>query len=213
MTLPQNSLLHTLTTKVNSSSNEQIYILLDGGSSHSMVDKPTAKLLKAKVLNKVNLEIQTINGNKAIESQLVTFNLPAGNEIIKIKAYVYSHKIMEINSYKNRNMLKLWQNSGNEILEDVIKNSFSMNTKINLIIGQDNMWSIGLSQVIPHQNESLGLIKTKLGWSMAGNTANLDSTTWRQGDHIKINAIKVQNQDEIGEIEASLQRLFDRDAE
>ena len=75
------------------------------------------------------------------------------------------------------------------------------------------MWSIGLSQVIPHQKESLGLIKTKLGWSMAGNTANLDSATWHPDDHIKINAIKIQNQDEISQIEASLQRLFDRDAE
>ena len=210
MTLPQNSLLHTLTTKINSSSS--IYILLDGGSSHLMVDKQTAKLLKAKVLNKVSLEIQTINGNKTIESQLVTFNIPAGNEIIKLNAYVFDFE-MDIDSYKNRNMLKLWPNLENEIMQDVIKNSFSMNTKIILIIGQDNMWSIGLSQVIPHQNESLGLIKTKLGWSIAGNTANLDSTTWRQGDHIKINAIKVQNQDEIGQIEASLQRLFDRDVE
>ena len=48
---------------------------------------------------------------------------------------------------------------------------------------------------------------------MAGNTANLDSTTWHQDDHIKLNAIKIQNQDEIGEIETSLQRLFDRDVE
>ena len=128
MTLPQNSLLHTLIT---SSSNKQIYILLDGGSSHSMVDKQTAKLLKAKVLNQVNLEIQTINGNKTVESQLVTFNIPAGNEIIKINAYVFDFE-MDIDSYKNRNMLKLWPNLENEIMQDVTKNSFSMNTKINL---------------------------------------------------------------------------------
>ena len=85
-------------------------------------------------------------------------------------------KLWEIDSYKNRNMLKLRHNLDSDIKKDVIKNSFSSNTKINLIIRHDNMWSIGLRQVIPHQNESIGLIKTKLGWSMAGNAANLDST-------------------------------------
>ena len=74
--LSQNSLLHTLTTKINPSSNDQIYILLDGGSSHSVVDKYTSKLLKAKVINKgITLEIETINGTKIIESQLVTFHI------------------------------------------------------------------------------------------------------------------------------------------
>ena len=72
-------------------------------------------------------------------------------------------KLLEIDSYENRNMLNLWPKLNSDIKQDVIKNSFSSNTKINVIIGQDNMWSIGLSQVIPHQNESIGLIKTKLG--------------------------------------------------
>ena len=110
-------------------------------------------------------------------------------------------------------MLKLWPNLDSDIKQDVIKNSFSSNTKINMIIGQDNMWSIGLRQVIPHQNESLGIIKTKLGWSMAGNAANLDSTKWHQNDHIKTSAIKIQNKDEINEIEASLNKLFNREIE
>ncbi len=207
--------MHTLTTKIKHS-NKIVDILLDGGSTHSVVDKHTAKLLHSKVLlNKVKLEIETVNGETIYESQLVTFILPAGNKEIKIKAYVVD-KLMEFDSTKSIDTLKImWPNLNKEIVQDVVKNSFA--GRIGLIVGQDNYWSFGLSQVIPHANESLGIIKTKLGWSMAGNMAKPDSASWHQYDQIKLNASKkivnVQNQDEIRKIETSLNKLFDREEE
>ena len=156
--------------------------------------------------------METVNGEKTYDSQCVTFNLPAGTHFITISAFTVNKPIIQLNTASHMEQLdEFWPNLEGRIKKEVINNTF--NGYVNIIIGQDNYWRIGLNQVIPHQNESLGLISTKLGWTMAGNMANPDLDTWQQC--AKINTTKKvalnPKDDEVKRIEASLTKLFDKE--
>ena len=140
------------------------------------MDKHTAKLLNAKIEYDAELTLETVNGEKTYESQFVTFNLPAGTKFITISAFTVDKPILQLETADQVDQLdEFWPNLDGHIKREVANNTF--NGYANIIIGQDNYWRIGLNQVIPHRNETLGLINTKLGWTVAGNMANPDLNT------------------------------------
>ena len=76
----------------------------------------------------------------------------------------------------NRNVTyKLWPNLDFSLKHEILQNAYEGETHI--IIGQDNYWAMvdngsGLENLISHENNMSGLLRTKFGWSVSGNLSN-----------------------------------------
>ena len=78
------------------------------------------------------------------------------------------------------NIKAMWPSLDDKIIEEILMNSYEGPTHI--VVGQDNMWRLGLTGILPHVNESIGIIKTHFGWSIAGNLAKSSVKEWQPKD-------------------------------
>jgi len=87
----------------------------------------------------------------------------------------------------------------------------------DILIGQDNYWTLVLEGIIKHPSEKFGLINTKLGWTVGGRISNISPMTWQQEGSDKANVYscninRLQEPTEV-DIKNSLVKLFEAEAE
>ena len=97
-----------------------------------------------------------------------------GGNNVKIKAYAVDQKFSLM--VLNRKLIQeLWPNLNTRMRYEILHNAYEGETHI--IIGQDNYWAMvdnvsGLENLISHENNKSGLLRTKFGWSVCGNLSN-----------------------------------------
>ena len=69
-------------------------------------------------------------------------------------------------------------------MHDVMKNTF--NGPADILIGVDNYWKLELTNILPHDSHRFGAMKTKYGWTLAGNLSNDDKFQGQKMGHYKI---------------------------
>ena len=74
-------LLHTV--RIKQGNKPSIDVLIDGGSTHTIIDARVEKQLGAKILSKTKIVIETQNGEKVLTSHKVNINLSG----ISLNAY------------------------------------------------------------------------------------------------------------------------------
>ena len=90
-----------------------------------------------------------------------------------------------LNGIENDDIDEIWPNLDRKIRKEVLQNLVSDKTDIDIIIGQDNMWKIVTGIMIIHPSQNLGILKTKFGWSLAGNLSKNQNASWRLIDENK----------------------------
>ena len=173
-----------------------------------------AKLFKAKYLENTTLSVETVTGTKSYSSHLVKVKLPSKSKTVSINAYTIDEDLVKMNKCSD-DIKALWPSLDDKISDEILMNSYEGPTHI--VVGQDNIWRLGLTGILPHVNESIGIMKTHFGWSIAGNLAKSSVKEWQPNDDENRNQdnliINVQRMDEIKTIEASLYDLFNKDEE
>ena len=95
------------------------------------------------------------------------------------------------------------------------KNRFS--GQVDLIIGQDNYWSLVSEETLIHKSKKYGIINTKLGHTFSGSVQNVSPVAWQRelAEEIEIYntyTSEIQNRSN-KEIEKSLVKLFEKEEE
>ena len=178
--------LHTLKTRIN---NKYINILVDPGSSHTIVNKNSQKKMNGslKQIGKTILDLETAIGASTCSSNTVTVNIPLNeNDDGYINIIGYTSDIeSSLNGNEHDDNNEIWPNLDQNIKEEVLHNLVSDKTDIDIIIGQDNLWRIVTGKMIVHPFQNLGILKSKLGQSLAGNLSKEHNASWRLIDENK----------------------------
>ena len=181
--------------------------MLDGCATHTMIQEKILPWLKTKLIRKSALIIENIHGEEEYSVSLMEVEL---SHNVKINAYAIKQEFSFMEP--NKKLIQyLWPNLDSHILEEILHNAYEGET--HLIIGQDNYWalmdnSVGLENLITHNNMQSGIIRTKFGWSISGNLSN--NPGWPQA--LSNNPIKtICNMEKVEDIEESLTKLFNRD--
>ena len=114
-----------------------------------------------------------------------------------------------------KNLAMNWPSLNDEIRQEVLENRFR--GKADILVGQDNYWSLVLEGVIKHPSEKFGIINTKLGWTMGGSICTTLPEKWQQGSAVKLDVYYNQSnplQDMTEEeIKTSLIKLFEKESD
>ena len=182
-----------------------INIMLDSGSTHTIVNEKIAEKLGARKLNKTTILIENSHGEEEYEADMVEINLSE----LTLKAYSIDTDLVALDVNESL-ITKLWPNLDSHILKEVLRNAYKGRT--HMIVGQDNHWRFELMNMITHKDKRAGLIQTKFGWSMSGDVSSSISG-WPLNSNQK-DPIKIVNQTiKLKEIEDSLYKLFNIDEE
>ena len=185
--------------------------MLDGCSTHTIIQEKILPWLKTKFVSSSALIVENLHGEEEYPVSLVEVELPqvGGNTVI-IKAYAVNQKFPVM--VPNKNLIQeLWPNLDPTMKDEILQNAYEGETHI--IIGQDNYWAVmdngsGLENLISHKSNKSGLLRTKFGWSVSGNLNN--DPGWPQT--LSIYPIKtISCMQKIEDIEKSLTELFNRD--
>ena len=193
-------LFHTIVVQVK---HKNIRIMLDPGSSHTIINHDIAKFLQAKMLSKEDITIENMHGEEHYHAHKCEFLLPKNT---KISAYSVNSELCPIEMDINL-INKSWPNLDETIMHDILRNTFDGNADI--LIGVDNFWKLELTNILPHNSHRFGLLKTKYGWTLAGNLSEADKFRGQANGYcrISVNVSKVSN------LETQLKKLFNRDEE
>ena len=106
----------------------------------------------------------------------------------------------EINKNNKKDIYQAWHNLNDEIRCQVVENRFE--GPADILIGQENYWTLVLEGIIKHPSEKFSLIKTKLGWTVGGRISNNPPMTWQQdgsekADIYSCNVYRVQDPTEV----------------
>ena len=161
-------LLHTLKAKIN---GKDVHILIDNGSTYTVIPRKLAKELQLPCESKAILDITTFNGeSKNNKSDVVKMKIKNHSGEVEIKGYTVEKNLNDIDDPKlsKHDFNQIWPNLSKEIQKDIYTNQVTGPTHI--VIGLDNLWKILVSPGDPiiHPSEELGIIKTKMGWTMSG---------------------------------------------
>ena len=178
--------------------------------THTIIHEKAIPWLKTKVISSSVLEVENLHGEESYPVSLMEVELPrVGGNNVKIKAYAVNQKFPVM--VPNRNLIqKLWPNLDSKLKHEILQNAYEGETHI--IIGQDNYWAMvdnvsGLENLISHENNLSGLLRTKFGWSVSGNLSN--NPGWPQT--LSIYPIKSINcMQKIEDTEKSLTESFNR---
>ena len=88
--------------------------------------------------------------------------------------------------------------------------------KVDIMICQDNYWTLVLEGVIKHPSEKFGILSTKLGWTVGGRISTTTQVAWQQegAEEITSYYCKTALQETTEEdIRSSLVKLFETEAE
>ena len=148
-----NIVLHTIKIQTK---QFNINIMLDSGSTHTIVNKKIADKLGVRKLNKTTIIIENSHGETEYEADMVEINL---NELV-MTAYSVDTDLITLDVNESL-IIKMWPNLDSHILKEVLQNTYKGPTHI--IVGQDNYWRFELMNMITHKDKRAGLIQTKFG--------------------------------------------------
>ena len=197
-------LLHTV--RVKQKSKRPINILIDGGSTHTIINARVENELGAKIISKEKIVIETQNGEKVLTSHKVNINLSG------IPLIAYSIKADLVSLDPDIKSIENWPDLDDTMRNEVLQNLYIGSTDI--VIGQDNFWNFEPSGFKQSRNKKYGFIKTKFGWSLCGDISKKYSG-WPQNsreDHVVRMKCNNQKVSEL-KLKESLQNLFNRDEE
>ena len=152
-------LLHTV--RVKQKNKRPINVLIDGGSTHTIINARVENELGAKIISKEKIVIETQNGENALTSHKVNINLSG------IPLIAYSIKADLVSLDPDIKSIENWPDLDDTMRNEVLQNLYIGSTDI--VIGQDNFWNFEPSGFEQGQNKKYGFIKTKFGWSLCGD--------------------------------------------
>ena len=174
--------------------------------------------MKLKEKGSAYLKLEAIAGcSTNCNSQKFSLGIPTREGTVKITGYQIDNDLAEVEEKKTVSLNKLWPSLNERIQEDALKNKF--NGQVDIIIGQDNFWSLVSDEIVKHPSEKFGIIKTKLGWTMSGSICTTTPMMWHRELAEEANGLYCYNklnrlQDSSNkEIEKSLVRLFEKEKE
>ena len=129
-------LLHTV--RVKQKNKRPINILIDGGSTHTIINGRVEKELSAKTISKEKIVIETQNGERVLTSHKVNINLSG------IPLIAYSIKADMVSLDPGIKSIENWPDLDDTMRNEVLQNLYIGSTDI--VIGQDNFWNIALKQ-------------------------------------------------------------------
>ena len=168
--------LFTLKTKVN---GHEIKILVDGGSDYTLISNSLLKKIKTEHHGSVTLNIDAVAGcSTTAEGNVYSLSIPTEEGDM----HITGHKLNEIPTKLDENQVndiyETWPNLNDTIRQEAIANRFL--GPVDLLIGQDNYWTLVLEGIIKHPSEKFGFIKTKLGWTVGGRISNISPMLWQR---------------------------------
>ena len=205
-------LLHMLTAKIN---EQDVHILIDSGSTHSIITCEAKEKLNLKSVSTTQLSLVTINGSTNCTSEIISVPLCTEGGI-EILAYTLDKTLTTNVNINEENLNVLWPALEESIKTEVLKNQFKERTDI--IIGQDNIWRILLKNIVIHPSKEFGVINTFLGWTIGGyietGSINISRQSPREIKASNFNIILEEEEEEkIHNIEKKLQTFYNIDAE
>ena len=211
--------LQTLKTIIQ---DKEIKILLDSGSTHTLIKYDSLKNLSYKILGKTKLSIETVNGSKHCSSKIINLEIPTRNKLGVIEIQAYTVKSLTQIPENNIHNLKIWQewkiaNYNHNIKNEVLQNITT--GEIDIIIGQDNLWKFVLEDTIIHPSNTFAITNTKLGWTIGGKFHKYLYAKWQRikpketilSSTNSIRTASPKTQD--SQIEEVLTKLFNKEEE
>ena len=147
-------LLHTIQVKQK---NKPINILIDCGSTHTIINSKLTKQLGAKIISKTEIIIETQNGEEVWDSYKVNVNLPGLSKPI----IAYSIKADLVSLEPDIKTVENWPTLDETMRNEVLQNLYIGSTDI--VIGQDNFWNFEPSGFKQSYDKKYGFIKTRFG--------------------------------------------------
>ena len=206
-------LLHTIQVKQK---NKPINILIDCGSTHTIINSKLTKQLGAKIISKTEIIIETQNGEEVWDSYKVNVNLPGLSKPI----IAYSIKADLVSLEPDIKTVENWPTLDETMRNEVLQNLYVGSTDI--VIGQDNFWNFEPSGFKQSYDKKYGFIKTRFGWSLCGDISTIafagfhkKDSGWPQNFN-KNHVVRMKNNNQkVSEItlQETLQNLFNRDEE
>ena len=140
--------------------------------------------IKTQNHGSVNLVINAVAGcSKTAQAEIYSFVIPTKEGNMNITGYRLASIPAKINKNNTEDIYQAWPNLNDEIRCQALENRFE--GPADILIGQDNYWTLVLEGIIKHPSEKFGLIKTKLGWTVGGRISNIPPMTWQQEDSEK----------------------------
>lgn len=124
-------LLHTV--RIKRGNKPSINVLIDGGSTHTIINARVEKQLEARIISKMKIVIDTQNGEKVLTSHKVNINLSG------ISLIAYSIKADLASLDPDIESIENWPDLDDTMRNEVLQNLYNGSTDI--VIGQDNFWS------------------------------------------------------------------------
>ena len=193
-----------------------INLLLDPGSTHTIMTSNLQEKLKLKNKGSTYLRLEAVAGCSAdCPSEKFTLGVPTREGVVEITGYKINKPLTEVEGKETIDLNKMWPSLDKKIKEETSNNRFE--GQVDIIIGQDNFWSLVSDEIVKHPSEKFGFIKTKLGWTMSGSICTVSPMKWQRKLAEKINIcynnINVLQNSSNKEIEETLVRLFEKEEE
>ena len=140
---PKFILLHTV--RVKHKTRQPINVLIDGDSTHTIINARVEKELEAKIISKKKIFTETQNGENLLTSYKVNINLSG------IKLIAYSIKADLASLDPDIKSIENWPELDDTMLNEVLQNLDIGSTDI--VIGQGNFWNFEPSGFKQGQNK------------------------------------------------------------
>ena len=154
-------ILHTLNATLNGC---PVRLLLDEGTSHSLINKKLAENLALPKISSCYLEIETMHGMESVVTEIVTYTLEASDKT-PVKGLV-SYKMEDLITLPlydlSRDWNRIWPSLDNNLIAQ-LNMHMPNKEEIDIIIGMDNYWKLMLPNCKIHPSQNFGLKNTKLG--------------------------------------------------
>ena len=134
------TLLHTLKASCHDIHDTSINILIDNGSTYTVITKMMADKLKLPSVETTILDITTMHGESK-DNQSNVVKIPLKNQVgeIEIKGYTVDQELSYIENPKltKQDFTNLWPQLDRKTIEEISKNQVT--GLADILIGQDNI--------------------------------------------------------------------------
>ena len=163
------------------------------------------------------MKLETINGSSNILSRKLLIKIPTSKGTtgdVEIQGYQLNRNLSSAQDNDKINLNSLWPNLDPEIKREAEANRFT--GPVDMIIGQDNYWSLVLEETLIHHTQKYGIINTRLGYTFSGSVATIPMSWQRElAEEIAVYNTytdEIQNQTN-QEIARNLFKLFEKEEE
>ena len=171
-----NSHLFSLKATIN---GQEVRILVDPGGDRTIFSPSLFKKVETQHHGSTPLNINTITGKrKSIQANIYSIVIPSKEGNMKIFGYRINQTPAEVTENLGDDLDKEWPNLNDTIRNEVKQNRFL--GKVDIMICQDNFWTLVLEGVIKHPSEKFGILSTKLGWTVGGRISTTSLVMWQQ---------------------------------